>query len=149
MKVILNEDIKGIGKKGQIVDVADGYGRNFLLKLKKAVIATDGVIKEVKVQQEKMDEKQAALLQEAKELAAQLEGQEILFNEKAGTEGRLFGAVTNKEICEEINKRYNLNLDKKKIELKDTIKLLGTYTCKIKIYPGVSAEIKVRVEAKE
>lgn len=149
MKVILNEDIKGIGKKGQVVEVADGYGRNFLLKQKKAVLATEGGIKEVKAIKEKLDEKKAAELQEAKDLAARLEGQEIVFYEKVGTEGRLFGAVTNKEICEQVNKEFNLNLDKKKFEIKDSIKHLGVENCKIKIYPGVSAEIKVKVEAKE
>lgn len=149
MKVILNEDIKGIGKKGQVVEVADGYGRNFLLKLKKAVIATDGGIREVKAIKEKLDEKKAAELQAAKDLAAKLEGQEIVFHEKVGTEGRLFGAVTNKEICDQVNKQFNLNLDKKKFDLKDSIKHLGVELCKIKIYPGVTAEIKVRVEAKE
>jgi len=149
MKVILNEDIKGIGKKGQVIEVADGYGRNFLLKQKKAIMATAGGIKEVKVIKEKIDAKKAAELQEAKDFAAVLDGQEIVFYEKVGTEGRLFGAVTNKEVCEQINKQFNLNLDKKKFELKDTIKHLGTEYCKIKIFPGVSAEIKVRVEAKE
>jgi large subunit ribosomal protein L9 len=149
MKVILNEDIKNIGKKGQIIEVADGYGRNFLLKQKKAILATEGGIKEVKAIKEKLDEKKAAELQEAKDLAAKLEGQEIVFYEKVGTEGRLFGAVTNKEICEQVNKQFNLNLDKKKFEIKDSIKHLGVENCKIKIYPGVSAEIKVKVEAKE
>ncbi len=149
MKVILNEDIKGIGQKGQIIEVADGYGRNFLLKKKKAILATESGIKEVKAINEKMAKKKAAEIQEAKDLAAKLEGQEIVFYEKVGTEGRLFGAVTNKEICEQVNKIFNLNFDKKKFDLKDTIKHLGTEHCKIKIFPGVSAEIKVRVEAKE
>ncbi len=149
MKVILNEDIKSIGKKGEIIEVADGYGRNFLLKKKKAILATEGGIKEVKAIKEKINEKKAAELQEAKDLAAILDGQEIVFHEKVGTEGRLFGAVTNKEICEQVNKQFNLNLDKKKFDLKDTIKHLGIENCKIKIFPGVSAEIKVRVEAKE
>lgn len=149
MKVILNEDIKGIGKKGQVIEVADGYGRNFLLKQKKAILATEGGIKEVKAIKEKLDEKKAAELQAAKDLAAKLEGQEIVFQEKVGTEGRLFGAVTNKEICEQVNKQFNLKLDKKKFEIKDSIKHLGVENCKIKIYPGVSAEIKVKVEAKE
>jgi large subunit ribosomal protein L9 len=112
-------------------------------------VATEGGIKEVKAIKEKLDEKKAAELQEAKDLAARLEGQEIVFYEKVGTEGRLFGAVTNKEICEQVNKQFNLNLDKKKFEIKDSIKHLGVEHCKIKIYPGVSAEIKVKVEAKE
>lgn len=149
MKVILNEDIKGIGKKGQIVEVADGYGRNFLLSQKKAILATTGGIKEVKAINEKISAKKAEELQTAKDLAAKLDGQEIVFYEKVGTEGRLFGAVTNKEVCEQVNKQFNLNLDKKKFNLKDSIKHLGTETCKIKIFPKVSAEIKVRVEAKE
>ena len=149
MKVILNEDIKGIGKKGEVVTVADGYGRNFLLKNKKAVPATEGGIKEAAAHKEKLDEKQAKALEEAKALAARLENQEVTLFEKAGTEGRLFGAVTNKEICEEVNKVFGLDLDKKKFELKETVKLLGTAECKIRIYPGVSATIKVNVKEKQ
>lgn len=149
MKVILNEDVKGIGRKGEVVTVADGYGRNFLLKNKKAILATEGGIKEAAAHKEKLDEKQAKALDEAKALAARLESQEITLYEKAGTEGRLFGAVTNKEICEEVNKAFGLDLDKKKFELKEAVKLLGTVDCKIRIYPGVSATIKVNVKEKQ
>ena len=149
MKVILNEDVKGIGRKGEVVTVADGYGRNFLLKNKKAILATEGGIKEAAAHKEKLDEKQAKALDEAKALAARLESQEITLYEKAGTEGRLFGAVTNKEICEEVNKAFGLDLDKKKFELKEEVKLLGTVDCKIRIYPGVSATIKVNVKEKQ
>ena len=149
MKVILNEDVKGIGRKGEVVTVADGYGRNFLLKNKKAILATEGGIKEAAVHKEMLDAKQAKALDEAKALAARLESQEVTLYEKAGTEGRLFGAVTNKEICEEVNKAFGLDLDKKKFELKDAVKLLGTVDCKIRIYPGVSATIKVNVKEKQ
>ena len=146
MKVILLEDIKGIGKKGQVVEVADGYGRNFLLKNKKAIIATEGALKEVKAFKDKQDEKEALRLQEAKDLAARLDGHEVVLYEKVGTEDRLFGSVTNKEICDQINQSFNLNLEKKKFELKDSIKTLGAYDCKIKIYPNVVAKIKVLVK---
>ena len=149
MKVILNEDVKGIGKKGDVVTVADGYGRNFLLKNKKAVPATEGGIKEAVVHKEKSDERQAKLLEEARQLAASLEDREITLYEKAGTEGRLFGAVTNKEICDEVNKTFGLSLDKKKFELKDAVKTLGSADCKIRIYPGVSATIHVVVKEKQ
>ena len=146
VKVILSEDIKGIGKKGDIVNVADGYGRNFLLKNKKAVLATDGALKEVKAFKEKQDEKAAIKLQEAKDLKATLEGKEITLYEKVGTEGKLFGSVTNKEICDKVNETFSLNLEKKKFEIKDNIKGSGIYDCKIKIYPGVVAKIKINVE---
>lgn len=146
MKVILSEDIKGIGQKGQVVEVADGYGRNFLIKNKKAIIATEGALKEVKAFKDKQDEKEALRLQEAKDLAARLDGHEVVLYEKVGTEGRLFGSVTNKEICDQINQSFNLNLEKKKFELKDSIKTLGAYDCKIKIYPNVVAKIKVLVK---
>lgn len=149
MKVILTIDVKGIGKKGDIVEVADGYGRNFLLRKKQATLATDGGLREAQAHKSKLDEKQASLLAEAKALAAQIQGQEILLYEKVGTEKRLFGAVTSKEICEELNKLLGLSLDKKKFELKDTIKHLGLYDCRIRIAPGVSAEIKVNVKEKE
>ena len=146
MKVILSEDIKGIGKKGDIVNVADGYGRNFLLKNKKAVLATDGALKEVKAFKEKQDEKTAIKLQEAKDLKATLEGKEIILYEKVGAEGKLFGSVTNKEICDKVNETYSLKLEKKKFEIKDNIKGLGIYDCKIKIHPGVVAKIKINVK---
>ena len=146
MKVILSEDIKGIGKKGEMVEVADGYGRNFLLKNKKAVIATQGALKEVQAFKEKQDEKDALRLDEAMSLKEKLEGKEIILYEKVGTEGRLFGSVTNKEICDQVNAAFSLKLDKKKFEIKDSIKGLGTYNCKIKIYPNVVASIKVIVK---
>ena len=116
MKVILNEDVKGIGRKGEVVTVADGYGRNFLLKNKKAILATEGGIKEAAAHKEKLDEKQAKALDEAKALAARLESQEITLYEKAGTEGRLFGAVTNKEIYiggswKFLSLKYNYSVD--------------------------------------
>lgn len=149
MKVILWEDIKGIGKKGDVVEVADGYGRNFLLKNKKAGLATEGGIRESQAIKAKADERKAQELAEAKALAERIQDQEITLKEKAGTEGRLFGAVTNKEICEAVNRQFSLNLDKKKFELKDPIKLLGLYQVKIRIAPGVSADIRVRVEEQE
>lgn len=149
MKVILTVDVKGIGKKGQIVDVADGYGRNFLLKKKQAVLATDGGIREAAVHQEKANEKQAALLGEAKALAALLEGKEFILHEKVGTEKRLFGAVTTQEICDLVNRQLGLSLDKKKFELKDPIKHLGVYDCRIKVYAGVNASIKIQVKEAE
>lgn len=146
VKVILSEDIKGIGKKGEIVEVADGYGRNFLLKNKKVVIATQGAVREAQAFKEKQDEKDALRLDEAISLKDKLEGKEIILYEKVGTEGRLFGSVTNKEICDQVNADFSLKLDKKKFEIKESIKGLGAYGCKIKIYPNVVASIKVIVK---
>lgn len=148
MKVILSEDIKSIGKKGEVVEVADGYGRNFLLKNKKAVLATSGAVKEVKVFKEKQNEKDALKLQEAKDLKKKLDNSEVVFYETVGAEGKLFGSVTNKEICNKINETFSLKLDKKKFDIKGNIKGLGTFSCKIKIYPSVTATIKVIVKEK-
>lgn len=148
MKVILSEDIKSIGKKGEVVEVADGYGRNFLLKNKKAVLATSGAVKEVKVFKEKQDEKDALKLQEAKDLKKKLDNAEVIFYETVGAEGKLFGSVTNKEICNKVNETFSLKLDKKKFDIKENIKGLGTFSCKIKIYPSVTATIKVIVKEK-
>lgn len=148
MKVILSEDIKGIGKKGEVIDVADGYGRNFLLKNKKAVLATSGAVKEVHAFKEKQDEKEALKIKEAKDLKSKLENTEVVLYETVGSEGKLFGSVTNKEICNKVNEKFSLKLDKKKFEIKENIKGLGTYSCKIKIYPKVTATIKIIVKEK-
>ena len=145
MKVILNADVKSIGKKGEIVNVSDGYARNFLIPKKLAVFATDGNIKKTTVQQEKIAENKAKELAEAKQLAEDLKGKSITMTTTVGANGRLFGAVTNKEISNALKEQLSLTLDKKKIDVKEPIKKLGSYSVKLKLYPNVAVEITVEV----
>lgn len=145
MKVILNTDVKSIGKKGEIINVSDGYARNFLIPKKLAVFATDGSIKETTVQQKKIAENKAKELAKAKELSKNLKGKLITITTTVGASGRLFGAVTNKEIRNTLKEQFSIILDKKKIDLKEPIKQLGSYPVKLKLYPNVAVEITVVV----
>lgn len=145
MKIILKADVKGTGKKGQICEVADGYARNFLLPKGLAVEATSGNVQDLankKALEEKRKEREK---QAAQELAVKLEALTVEVRTKTGEGGRLFGSVTNKEIAEILKKNYSLEIDKRKIELKEPIKNLGTFTVHAKLHPDVSADFQVKV----
>lgn len=145
MKVILQADVKTLGKKGQVIEVAEGYGRNYLLPRGLAVEASDGNVK-AQAQKTAFDAKRKAQeLDAAKQLAARLEQAEIVIKTKQGESGRLFGSVTSKEIAEALSKKHGLTIDKRKIELKETIKSLGSYDFIVKLHPEVQAKIKVVV----
>jgi large subunit ribosomal protein L9 len=145
MKVILLKDIKGTGKKGEIINASDGHARNFLFPRKLAKPATDGNVSALKHQKDSADKKKAEDLAAAKELAATIEKLEIVFKTQAGDGGRLFGSITSKEIAARLKKDHNINIDKKKFVMSGPIKLLGSETVKIKVYPTVSADLKVKV----
>ncbi|MBO8159644.1 50S ribosomal protein L9 [Thermosyntropha sp.] len=145
MKVILTQDIKQLGRAGDIKEVSDGYARNYLIPKGLAVEATAGKIKEVEEKKKSQERQKMKELEQAKELQKKLNGKEITIKAKTGDNDRLFGAVTPKEIAEAINKEFKVSIDKKKIEIGEPIKHLGEYNLKIKIYPGVQAEIKVKV----
>lgn len=147
MKIILNEDIKGIGKKGDVVDVNDGYGRNFILKNNKGIIANDSSVKNNDAIQSKIKEKEEKKRQEALKIKETLDGQELVATIKTGSNGKLFGSFTTQQIVELLNEKYNLSFNKKKIELKDTIKTCGTYEFKVKVYPKIAAKMKLTIEA--
>jgi len=147
MKVILKADIKGLGQKGKICTVSDGYARNYLLPRGLAVEATEGNVQDLahKQKQEELrrqKEKQAAL-----DLAAKIEALQVVLKVKVGDKGRLFGSVTNKEIAEVLAKDYNIKLDKRKIELKEAIKTVGDHQVTIKLHPEVSVNLTVEVES--
>lgn len=145
MKVILLQDVKNLGKKDQLVNVSDGYARNYLIPRNLAAEATPGRIKEIenkKVLEKKKTEKE---LQQAKELAEKLGKLEVGFRTKSGENGKLFGSITGKDIAEAIKLQHNIDVDKKKIVLHDAIKALGTYQVEIKVYPEISAKIDVKV----
>ena len=145
MKVILLADVKGTGKKGEMHDVSDGYARNFLFPKKLAQPATSQSIGEMKARQESnkfhMDQEMA----QAKELAEQLDKTDVVIHVKAGSTGRLFGAVTTKEIADAICEKTKIEIDKKKIAIDGDIKVYGDYEATIKLHSGVSAKIKVNV----
>lgn len=147
MKVVLNQDVKGTGKKGQMVEVSDGYARNFLLRKNLAVEATQQNINNAETKAKAEKHRQDVLLQQAKEQAAKLEGQQVTLKVKTGETGKLFGAVTNKEIADVLQKQFGYELDKKKIVLAEPIKQAGSYQVELKPYANVSCKITVTVES--
>ena len=146
MKVILTQDIKSVGKKGQILDAADGYARNYLLPKKLAVVADATNLNELKTKQEANKYKKDMSMASAKELSEKMKNYELLFTIKAGENGKTFGSVTAKDIADELNKKYFVEVDKKKICLNEAIKSLGVYNIEIKIFEGISVTIKVIVQ---
>ncbi len=146
MKVILLENVKSLGKKGEIVNVNDGYARNFILPKKLGVEATGKNLNDLKLQ--KNNEKKVAQenLDAAKELAAELSAGKVELAIKVGEGGRTFGSVSSKEIAAAVKDQMQLDIDKKKIQLKESIKSLGTHIVTVKLHPEVSAELKVVVK---
>lgn len=142
MKVILLKDVKNVGKKGDLVNTSDGYARNFLFPRKLGEEATDSNIHILNNKKEAERRKKMAETEAAQKLAEGLRGKEVQLRVKSGENGRLFGSITGKDIAEEINHKFNLNVDKKKIVV-DTIRQLGTYDVEVKVYPEISTKIKV------
>ncbi len=145
MKVILLQDIKSVGKKGQILDASDSYARNYLILKKLAVIADAANMNALKTRQEADKYKKDMNLATAKELSQKMKDFEIVFKIKAGKNGKIFGSITAKDIADELNKKYFVEVDKKKILLDDPIKNLGVYNVEIKLFEGVSGILKVNI----
>lgn len=145
MKVILTQDIKSVGKKGQIIDASDGYARNYLLPKKMAVVANASNLNELKTKQEANKYRKDMSMANAKELSEKMKDFELIFKIKAGGNGKTFGSITAKDIAEELKKKYFVEVDKKKVMLSEAIKTLGIYHIEIKLYEGVSGKIKVSV----
>lgn len=145
MKVLLLADVKGQGKKDQIVEVSDGYARNFLFPKKLAVAADAKVMSEAKSKEEskqfKLKEEKAA----AKALADKLSTLTVKIHATSGADGRLYGSVTSKDIAEQLKEQHKIDIDKRKLVLSENIKAYGTYEIEVKVYPEVSAKIKVSV----
>ena len=146
MKVILLQDVKGTGKKNQLVNVSDGYARNFLFTKKLAVEATTDNLQKLKEFNASQDLKKQKEIEAAKELARKIEEIQIIIKAKSGETGKIFGGITSANISEELKKQHNINVDKKKIMLDEPIKLLGNYTVNMKLYEGINAKLKVNVE---
>ncbi|OPJ58690.1 50S ribosomal protein L9 [Clostridium oryzae] len=147
MKVILLKDVKSVGKKGEVINASDGYARNFLFPRKLAEEATDENMHILNQKNEKERKKRLAEIEEAQRLADKLKGKEIKIIAKSGENGRLFGAVTNKDVADAIKKQYALDVEKKKIDM-DTIKQTGIYDIEVKLYSEVSTKMKVIVTEK-
>lgn len=145
MKVILKADVKALGKKGELVNASDGYARNFLFPKGLAMEADSAAMNEFETKEKAKQFHKAEELKAAKENAAKLEGQTVRLTAKAGSNGKLFGSVTAKDIAAEIERVLQIKVDKRKIALPMEIKNFGTYEAEIKIYQGVSAKIKVVV----
>jgi len=147
VKVILQEDIKALGKKGQIIEVKEGYARNYLLPKKLAVEATQGNVKELDRQKKSKAQQAEKEQQAAEKLASQISAVTVTLKVKSGENGKLFGAVTSKDIAENLQKVHKINIDKRKIDLSENIKSVGDYDIKIKLHPQITAELKLKVLA--
>jgi len=148
MKVILLEDVKSLGKKGQIVNVNDGYARNFILPKKLGLEATSKNLNDLKLQKQNDEKVAQEKLDAAKALAEEIKEKSITVKIQAGVEGKVFGSISSKEIATEAKKQLNMDIDKKKIVIPDAIKSLGTYNVNIKLHKDVTATLAVKVEAK-
>ncbi len=148
MKVILLEDVKSLGKKGEIVNVNDGYARNFILPKKLGLEATSKNLNDLKLQKQNDEKVAQEKLDAAKALAEKIKEKSITVKIQAGVEGKVFGSISSKEIATEAKKQLNMDIDKKKIVIPDAIKSLGTYNVNIKLHKDVTATLTVKVEAK-
>ena len=147
MKVILLEDVKSLGKKGEIVNVNDGYARNFILKKNLGLEATGKNLNDLKLQQQNAAKVAKEKLEAAQALAKDLEDKSVTVKIQAGVEGKVFGSISSKEIALEAKKQLGMDIDKKKIVIPDAIKSLGTYNVNIKLHKDVVGKLAVKVEA--
>ncbi|MGF3066459.1 50S ribosomal protein L9 [Facklamia sp. P12945] len=149
MKVILLEDVRKQGKKGQIINVSDGYANNYLIKNGLAKVADAKAMSEFKAQKKAQAKLEAEALQEAKDLKVQIEKEEtiVIISAKSGEDGRLFGTIPSKQIAQELKKQYDIEVDKRKIELENNLSSLGFHNVPVKLHTEVIATIRVKVEA--
>lgn len=146
MKVILLQDVKALGKKGEVVNVNDGYARNFILPKKLGVEANGKNLNDLKLQKNNEAKVAQEHLDAAKKLAEELKAEKVVLTMKVGEGGRAFGSVSSKEIAEAVKEQMHLDIDKKKIQLKEQIKTLGTHIVSVKLHPEVTAELNVSVK---
>ena len=145
MKVILKADIKGVGKKDQVINASDGYARNFLFPKNLAVEANAENMSKLKGMQDSKAFKKSQEKEEAEKISDKLSKIQLKIKVKSGANGKIFGGVSSKEIAENLEKQYQIKVDKKKIDLKETIKTLGTITVDIKLFEGVIGKVKVDI----
>lgn len=147
MKVILLQDVKGVGKKDEIVNASDGYVNNFLFPKNLALEATPQNLSRLKAKQDKDAANKQQALDEARELGKKVEEVTVKIKGKAGDSGKLFGAVTNKEVAHELEQQSGLKIDRKKISLTRDIKAIGEYSADVKLHPKVTIRLKIKVDA--
>ncbi|MFU0825943.1 MAG: 50S ribosomal protein L9 [Lachnoclostridium sp.] len=145
MQVILLQDVKSLGKKGEIVNVSDGYARNYILPKKLGLEANAKNLNDLKLQKAAEEKRQKELLKEAQELGKQLENKTLEVKIKTGEGGRTFGSISSKEIAGALKTQYGLDIDKKKLQLPEPLKTIGTHIVPVKLHPQVTAELKVKV----
>ncbi|MDE6744056.1 MAG: 50S ribosomal protein L9 [Lachnospiraceae bacterium] len=146
MKVILNQDVKSLGKKGDIVEVSDGYARNFILAKKLGVEANSSNLNDLKLKKANDEKIAQQQLEDAREYAKVIESKKVVLKIKQGESGKTFGSISSKEIAAAAKDQHDMELDKKKIVLKDPIKSVGTFQVPIKLHPKVTASLQVSVE---
>ena len=147
MKVILLQDVKPHGKKGDMVEINDGYARNYILPKKLGVEANSANVNDLKLQKANQEKIAAKQLADAKELAEKLEKLKVEMKIKTGEGGRTFGSITAKEIAEALKKQHGIDIDKKKIVMKDAIKSVGSFSVNVKLHTKVNAELAVSVDS--
>ena len=148
MKVLLKQDVKNIGKKGEIVEVKEGYGRNFLIPNGLAAEASQGTLKQADEEKKAQERRKAREKAEAQETAQKMASLVLTLRHKAGEEGHLFGSVTNAEVAEGLKKR-GFDIEKKKIHLDEPIRYVGRYTAQVRLHPEVAVSLGVAVEKQE
>ena len=145
MKVILMQDIKGVGKKDEVINANDGYARNFLFPRKLAVEANTENMSKLRGRQDSVNFKKEQEKENAEKIKKQLSEMLLTIKVKAGENGKIFGSITSKEISTELKKQYNVDIDKKKILLKQAIKEIGTFTIDVKLYEGITGKLKINI----
>lgn len=145
MKVILLEDVKSLGKKGEIVNVSDGYAKNFLFTKKLALEATSRNLNDLKLQKAHDEKVAQQIYEEALAFAEEIKKMEVKTTLKTGEGGRVFGSISSKEVAAEVKKQYKVELDKKKMQMQEPIRSLGVHIVPVKLHPKVTAELKVKV----
>lgn len=146
MKFILLEDVKSVGKKGDLINASEGYAKNFLLPKKLAVEATKSNLNDYELKQKADAKRRQEELEKAQETAAALKDKVVTIKVKTGGNGKLFGSVTNKEVADAIVEQTKLDIDKKKVSIGDPIKMVGERTAVVKLHPKVSAEVTIKIE---
>lgn len=149
MKVILTQDVKSVGKRGEVKNVSDGYARNFLLPKRVAVVASDSALSHEQDRLKTEASKFAKILDSAKVTATELEGKSVIVKSKAGKEGKLYGKITSKEIADAVKEQLGHDVDKRRIHIEDDIKTLGSYPISFKLHPEVVVTVTVNVAAVE
>lgn len=147
MKVILQKDVKKIGKKGEVVEVAEGYGRNYLLPRGLAVEASAGNMRQVDQRKQAESKKAERELRDAQKMEKALQRDALTVQAKVGEGGKLFGSITTQEITDQLRKQFSVEIDKRKVELKEPIKSLGEHSAVVKVHPKVHVPITVKVVA--